>query len=64
MEKFPLINSYSKGIVYEFLSILVLKCKGHKILKWRMRTPVGEIDIISQKSGVIFIHEVKYRKSN
>ena len=55
-------NSYIKGLLYEFFSIIYLFCIGHKILKWRAKTPVGEIDIISIKRNKIYINEVKYRK--
>ncbi len=48
---------------YELLSILILSIRGHRILKWRCKTPVGEIDIISKKGKHIFINEVKYRKN-
>ncbi len=54
-------NSYTKGLLYEFFSIIFLLFKGHKILSWRYKTPVGEIDIISKFKQHIFIHEVKYR---
>ncbi|USO00906.1 MAG: YraN family protein [Alphaproteobacteria bacterium] len=56
------MTSYIKGLFYEFLSIICLFFKGHKILAWRYKTPVGEIDIISYRRNVIFVHEVKFRK--
>ncbi|QEK38240.1 hypothetical protein FZC35_02595 [Candidatus Cytomitobacter indipagum] len=56
-------NSYHKGIFYELLSVVILFLRGHKILKWRFKTPVGEIDIISKKGSFVFVNEVKYRKN-
>lgn len=56
------LNSYYKGLIYEFFSVLFLFFRGHKILRWRYKSSVGEIDIISKKRGVIFVHEVKYRR--
>ncbi len=57
------LKHYYKGLIYEFISIFVLLFKGHKILSWRLKTPVGELDIISKRGKYIFVNEVKYRKN-
>jgi len=41
-----------------------LKKHGHKIVERNWKTKYCEIDIISQKSGVIYFTEVKYRKNS
>ena len=41
----------------------IYRLKGYKILHHRYKTPVGEIDIITQKKGVICFVEVKHRAS-
>lgn len=42
---------------------LVLWLKGYRILATRLRLPVGEIDIIAAKRGLIAVVEVKARDS-
>ncbi|WP_187440116.1 YraN family protein [Candidatus Nesciobacter abundans] len=60
--KIRFFDSYKKGILYEVFSIIYLKLRGFKILAWRYKTPVGEIDIIAFKKNTVFAFEVKYRK--
>ncbi|MDB2415317.1 YraN family protein [Rickettsiales bacterium] len=55
-------SSYDKGLYAEILSILLLFFKGYRILKWRYKTKVGEIDIIAKKSNSLVFIEVKARK--
>jgi putative endonuclease len=40
-----------------------LIAKGHRILSRRFRTPVGEIDIVARRRGVLVFVEVKARES-
>ena len=47
----------------EDIAAVYLRLKGYQILEKRYRTPLGEIDLIAEKSGVIALIEVKYRKS-
>jgi putative endonuclease len=63
--KSPLkITSYSIGIITEFLTIVFLIFKGYRVLHWRYKTKLGEIDIIATKHNIIHIIEVKYRSSS
>lgn len=39
-----------------------LSAKGWKILAERVKTPVGEIDLIARKGGLVAFTEVKWRK--
>ncbi len=61
MKKTHKKQTYKFGIFAEKISILFLRLKGYKILAWRYKTKVGEIDIIAKKSNIIAIIEVKAR---
>jgi Holliday junction resolvase-like predicted endonuclease len=50
-----------KGLWAEWLGCCVLWLKGYSILARRLKTPVGEIDIVAQKGRTLAIVEVKYR---
>ena len=45
----------------EALAALYLNLKGYRILARRVRTPVGEIDLIARRGGVTAFVEVKAR---
>jgi putative endonuclease len=49
------------GRLAELACRLVLWLKGYRILASRLRLPVGEIDIIAAKRGVLAVVEVKAR---
>jgi putative endonuclease len=49
------------GRLAELACRLVLWLKGYRILASRLRLPVGEIDIIAAKHGVLAVVEVKAR---
>ncbi|MBR9806585.1 MAG: YraN family protein [Alphaproteobacteria bacterium] len=50
-----------RGRKGETLAAWSLRLKGYRILAQRVRTPVGEIDLIAEKSGTIIFVEVKAR---
>ncbi len=52
-------KAYQQGIISEIIARLFLTCKGYKCLSTRTKTPLGEIDILCQKSGQMIIIEVK-----
>ena len=61
------IISYKFGLIAEIVTIIFLSFKGYKILAWRYKTKLGEIDIIAskilnKKSGILVAVEVKARK--
>lgn len=56
-------QSWRKGLLAEYLALIFLKLKGYKILGRRLKTPVGEIDILCQKNKTLIVVEVKYRST-
>ena len=52
-----------RGRRAEFWATIWLRLKGYRILAFRHRTPVGEIDIIARKRGKVSFIEVKRRKT-
>ena len=58
----PMKTSHAIGLRAEIIAIIYLFFKGYRVLKWRFKTPVGEIDIIAEKSGQLVCIEVKSRK--
>lgn len=54
-----------RGRRSEIWAALLLMAKGYRILGWRVRTPLGEIDLIARApSGVVCIVEVKARDAD
>jgi putative endonuclease len=49
------------GALAEGLCRLILRLKGYKVLATRLRTRVGEIDILAERGRVLAIIEVKAR---
>ncbi len=45
----------------ERLAALVLRCKGFSIIASRYKAPVGEIDLIARRGGLVVFAEVKAR---
>jgi Holliday junction resolvase-like predicted endonuclease len=48
----------------EQLAKSALVAKGHKIMAYNFKSPFGEIDLVSYKSGTIYLIEIKTTKSN
>lgn len=40
----------------------MLRLRGYRIVSRRLRTPVGEIDLLARRGGVLAVIEVKARK--
>lgn len=47
----------------ETLAAWFLRLKGYRILASRFKTPMGEIDLVAQRSGTLVFVEVKARRS-
>ena len=56
-------QSWRRGWLAESVCALSLRCRGYRVLARRQRSPVGEIDIIARRGGVLAIIEVKARPS-
>ncbi|HLU91397.1 MAG TPA: YraN family protein [Pedomonas sp.] len=50
-----------KGRRAESLAALWLRLKGYRILARRVRTPVGEVDLVAGRGRCLVFVEVKYR---
>lgn len=51
-----------RGRTGEAIAASFLRLKGYRILARRVRTPVGEIDLVVRKAGIVAFVEVKARK--
>jgi putative endonuclease len=56
-------TGHKKGLQAEALAKLYLQLKGYGVLEERFKTPMGEIDLIVKKGGVVAFVEVKLRKT-
>jgi putative endonuclease len=52
-----------RGRKGEWLAALFLQVKGYRILGQRVRTPVGEVDLIVKRGALVAFVEVKHRAS-
>ena len=52
---------YKKGLWAELYAALFLICKGYRILAWRYKTPLGEIDLVASRGKMRVFIEVKAR---
>lgn len=50
-----------RGRKGERLAALYLRAKGYRILDRRVRTPVGEVDLIAKRGNLVAFVEVKFR---
>ena len=53
----------TKGRIAEYLAIAYLMLKGYRLVAHRLRTPLGEIDIVMTKKKTLIAIEVKWRSS-
>jgi putative endonuclease len=54
-------DTYRKGIFAEIYASFYLWVRGYRILTWRHKTKMGEVDIIARKGGHVIAVEVKAR---
>lgn len=57
------IRRYRAGQKAETLAAWWLRARGYRILARRLKTPVGEIDLLARRGRVWAVVEVKYRQS-
>ena len=55
-------QAYQKGLVAERAALWLLRLKGYRILASRLKTPVGEIDVLAFKARCLVAVEVKAYK--
>lgn len=55
------IRAYRKGFSGEVLAAIALVLKGYRIVAWRYRTRLGEIDLIARRRDLVLVVEVKAR---
>lgn len=54
-------TAYFFGLYAEIWAACYLIMTGHWIVKWRYKTPFGELDLVAMKKDIIVIVEVKAR---
>lgn len=59
----PRKRAYLKGWWAEMIAALYLRLKGYEVLKNRLKTPVGEIDLLVRKGKTLIAVEVKNRST-
>ncbi len=55
-------RAYRRGLFAEFIALQLLRIKGYRLICKRYKKPVGEIDLVTKKNGVLVAVEVKMRK--
>ena len=56
-------RTYRIGHFAEIIAAAYLILKGHKIIKRRYKSPVGEIDLLTIKNKTLIATEVKFRRT-
>ena len=54
-------TNHAAGLAAETAAAVLLRLKGYRIVARRFRTPVGEVDLIVRRRGVLAFVEVKRR---
>src|SRR3546814_1158796 len=56
-------RAYARGRRGERIASWWLRLKGYRVLAQGFRCPVGEIDLVARRGGILAIVEVKHRDS-
>ena len=56
-------RAWRRGLLAETLCVVWLRILGYRVLAQRLRTPVGEIDILARRGDVLAVIEVKARRT-
>lgn len=57
------VAAWRKGLWAEWIAAAFLILKGYKIEGWRVKTPLGEIDLVARRGRALVFVEVKARRS-
>lgn len=57
-------TTYQKGLWAEKFAVFYLRLKGHRLQKARYKTPLGEIDVITETPHHLVFTEVKMRPTH
>ncbi len=57
------MTNYTTGHDAEKIAAKYLERHGYKILEMNWKTRYCEIDIVAEKNSIVYLTEVKYRKS-
>jgi putative endonuclease len=57
-------TGHARGLTAETVAAFYLICKGYRILGRRVRTPLGEIDIVARRGRLVVFIEVKLRRTH
>lgn len=55
---------YRRGLRSEWLALAFLSLKGYRLIAWRAKTPVGEIDLVLKRGKNLVFVEVKGRTNH
>ena len=56
-------RAWRRGLLAETLCVVWLRILGYRVLAQRLRTPVGEIDILARRGDVLVVIDVKARRT-
>ena len=56
-------RAWRRGLLAETMCVVWLLILGYRVLAQRLRTPVGEIDILALRGDVLAVTEVKARRT-
>ena len=57
-------RAWRRGLLAETLSVIWLRFLGYRVIARRLRTPVGEIDILARRRDVLAVVEGKTRRTS
>ena len=56
-------TNYTRGLFAEWLALVWLSLKGYRIVRWRYKQALGEIDLLVSKGKLLAVVEVKARST-
>lgn len=55
------LTNYARGLLAEMVALVWLSLKGYRIVRWRYKQKMGEIDLLISKGKTLAVVEVKAR---